>query len=89
MRLKRSRDDLARCSSHEHFDEIKLGYVKYKTALDNVLDPEVSNELLESVADVFNRSFDLYENAKRGMLTAPRKPSVHHEDYLRLMKGSA
>ena len=87
MRLKRSRDALARCSSHEHFakaleqfDEIKINYVKYKTALNDVLDPEVSNELLESVADLFNQCFDLYENAKRGMLTSPRKFSVHHED---------
>ena len=87
MRLKRSRDALARCSSHEHFakaleqfDEIKIDYVKYKTALNDVLDPEVSNELLESVADLFNQCFNLYENAKRGMLTSPRKFSIHHED---------
>ena len=87
MGLKRSRDALARCSSHEHFakaleqfDEIKIDYVKYKTALNDVLDPEVSNELLESVADLFNQCFNLYENAKRGMLTSPRKFSVHHED---------
>ena len=87
MGLKRSRDALARCSSHEHFakaleqfDEIKIDYVKYKTALNDVLDPEVSNELLESVADLFNQCFNLYENAKLGMLTSPRKFSVHHED---------
>ena len=87
MGLKRLRDALARCSSHEHFakaleqfDEIKIDYVKYKTALNDVLDPEVSNELLESVADLFNQCFNLYENAKRGMLTSPRKFSVHHED---------
>ena len=87
MGLKRSRDALARCSSHEHFakaleqfDEIKIDYVKYKTALNDVLDPEVSNELLERVADLFNQCFNLYENAKRGMLTSPRKFSVHHED---------
>ena len=87
MRLKRSRDALAKCSSHEHFakaleqfDEIKIDYVKYKTALNDVLDPEVSNELLESVADLFNQCLDLYENAKWGMLTSPRKFSVHHED---------
>ena len=61
MRLKRSRDALAKCSLHEHFvkaleqfDEIKLDYVKYKTTLNDVLDPEVSSEPLESVADVFN-----------------------------------
>ena len=35
---------------------------------------------MESVADLFNQCFDLYENAERGMLTSPRKPSVHHED---------
>ena len=87
MRLKRSRDALAKCSSHEHFakaleqfDEIKIDYVKYKTALNDILDPEVSNELLESVADLFNQCLDVYENAKRGMLTSPRKFSVHHED---------
>ena len=87
MRLKRSRDALARCLSHEHFakaleqfDEIKIDYAKYKTALNDILDPEVSNELLESVADLFNQCLDLYENAKWGMLTSPRKFSVHHED---------
>ena len=64
----------------KQFDEIKLDYVKYKTALNDVLDPEVSIELLESVADLFNQCFNLYENAMRGMLTSPRKPSVHHED---------
>ena len=83
MRLKQSRDALARCSSQEHFakafeqfDEIKI----LTTALNNVLDPEVSNELLESVADLFNQCFDLYENAKPDMLTSPREFSVHHED---------
>ena len=88
MRLKRSRDALAKCSSHEHFakaleqffDEIKIDYAKYKTALNDILDPEVSNELLGSVADLFNQCLDLYENAKWGMLISPRKFSVHHED---------
>ena len=86
MRLKRSRDALAKCSSHDHFakaleqfDEIKIDYAKYKTALNDILDPEVSNELLESVADLFNQCLDLYENAKWGMLTSPRKFLVHHE----------
>ena len=59
----------------KQFDEIKLDYVKYKTALNDVLDPEVSIELLESVTDLFNQCFNLYENAIRGMLTSPRKPS--------------
>ena len=87
MRLKQSRDDLARCSSHEHFvkaleqfDEIKLDYIKCKTALNDVLDPEVLSELLEGVADLFNQCFDLCKNAKLGMLTSPRKPLVYHED---------
>ena len=87
MRLNRSRDALERCLSHEHFakafeqfDEIKLEYVKYKTVLNDVLDPKVSSQLLESVADLFNQCFDLYENAKWGMLTSPRRPPVHHED---------
>ena len=87
MRLKRSRDALARCSLHEHFfktlkqfDEIKLECVKYKSALNDVLDSEFSNELLESVADLFNQCFDLYENAKQDMLTSPGKPSIHHKD---------
>ena len=65
---------------NEQFDKIKLDAVKNKTALNDVLDPEVSNDLLESVADLFNQCFDLYENAKRGMLTSPRKPSVNHKD---------
>ena len=87
MHLKQSRDALARCSSHElfvqaleQFDEIKLDYVKYKTALNDVFDPEVSSEFLHSVAHLFNQCFDLYENAKRSMLTSPRKPSVHYEN---------
>ena len=68
------------CQSPRQFDKIKLDYVKYKTALNDVLDPEVSNELLESVADLFNQCFDFYENAKRGMLTSPRKSLGHHDD---------
>ena len=52
----------------------------YKTALNDVLDPEISNEFLESVANLLNQCFDLYENVKRGMLTSTRNPSVHHED---------
>ena len=76
-------DALARCSSHKHFvkalkqfDEIKLEYLKFKTALNDVLDAEISNELPESVADLFNQCFDLYENSKRGMLTSTRNLSV-------------
>ena len=87
MRLKQSRNALARCSSHEHFfkaleqfDEIGLECVKYKSALNDILDPEFSNELLGSVADLFNQCFDLYENAKQNMLTSPGKPSIHHKD---------
>ena len=56
MRLKQSRDALARCSSHEHFvktlkqfDEIKLDYVKYKTASNDVLDPKASNEFYKAL----------------------------------------
>ena len=87
MRLMRSCYALARCSSHEHFvkaleqfDEIKLDYVKCKTALNDVLDPEVLSEFLISVADLFNQCFNLYRNAKLGMLTSPGKPLVYHED---------
>ena len=87
MRLKRSRNASARCLSHEHFvkaleqfDKIKFDSVKYQTALNEAIDPEVSSELLESVADLFNHCLDLYENAERSMLTSPRKSSVHHED---------
>ena len=87
MRLKRSRDAPARCSSHKHFvkaieqfDEIKLDYVKYKMALNDVLDPEISSELLESVADLLNQCCDLFESTKRGMLISTRNPLVHYED---------
>ena len=87
MRLKRSRNSLARCSSRENFvkaleqfDKVKLEYVKYKTARNDVLDPEVFSELLESTADLLNQCFDFCENAKEGMLNSPRKSSVHHED---------
>ena len=87
MLLKRSRDALARCSLHEHFvktleqfDKIKLEYIKYKTALNDTLDPEVSSEFLESVADLLNQCYNLYENAEWVMSTSPRKPSVRHEN---------
>ena len=85
MRLRRSRDALSRCSSHEYFvkaleqfDEIKLEYVKYKTASNDVLNLEVSSKLLGSVADLFILCIDLHENAKRGILTSTRNPSFHH-----------
>ena len=74
MRLKRSRDGLAKCLSLEHFvkvfeefAEIKLEYVKYKTTLNDVLDPDVSSKLLESVVDLFNQCVDPDKNTKSGM----------------------